>query len=495
MKKELENLKINPVDIKRRVNKTLNADLQERKLYMKYKLFKTALTAALITAITAASAFAVSPVGKEAIGNIISYFQSDKAEELSNIEELAKYNEEIGKSCSKDGYTITLDNVAADDNFIHIFYTIKSDSMPFYDSANSDTAICVNVLNSEFWTECVINNSLACSSNHNSLYGYFADPYTYKAAEKYNVAVSDIPDVFTVELYADKQRKDGSPIIDKLYDGNIKNITNEDREKIWYVSTEINKSIAKSKCVTKDINVKLPWTNGAIAEKVVFSPFGNQLVMVSDAKEANPMLGYVEHDEFARLDQFALYDENGTCLDMLNTDLKWQEDGSSRNSLEFLKGDSGIKQLKFVPMEYIDVEDNVDVVSQKIEEFPLIYEESEYGKVVVTNIRFSDGEIDIDYYHDGFIPYNPGFVLTGANGEDAEPGDKFSCILYTDVHYETNSYTARYVYDKLDENGNHIPADESVSAEALKKNLVNLGIYKKPWFRLDFENTITVDFK
>lgn len=496
MKKEFEEFKINPKDIKRRVNNTLNSDLHERKLYMKHKFFKTALIAASITAITAVSAFAISPDVQEAIGNIISYFQSNKAKEMTSIDELSKYNDDIGKSCSKDGYTLTLDNVAADDNFVHVFYTIKSDSAPFYEGDNSNFETYSDVINPTLLVDCVINGSLAGCNNHNSRYGYFSDPYTYKVAEKYNVATSDIPEIFTVELYAYKIAEDENPIVEKLYNENIKNITDEDRAAVWYVNTNINKSNAKLNCVTKDINIKLPWTNGAIAEKVVFSPFGNQLVMVSEAKNFDSNLDYVPHDDLARIDQFALYNENGECLDMLNTDLTWNADGSSRNSLEFLKGDSNTKQLKFVPMEYIEpVNDYDDIVNQKVGEFPLIYEESEYGKVVVTNIRFSDGEIDIDYYHDGFVPYNPGFVLTGANGEDAEPGDKFSCTLYTDVHYETKSYTARYVYEKYDENNNLIPAGESVKAEVLKNNLVNLGIHKKSWFKLDFDNAITVDLK
>ena len=120
---------------------------------------------------------------------------------------------------------------------------------------------------------------------------------------------------------------------------------------------------------------------------------------------------------------------------------------------------------------------------------------SGYGSVVVTDVRFSDGVIAIDYYKDGFILYDPGFQLTNDAGENAEPGGKLGCVLYTDVHHETNSYTARYVYDAFDEDGNRIPADESVSAEALKANFTTLGVCDNNDVTLDFDNMVVVDLK
>ena len=118
---------------------------------------------------------------------------------------------------------------------------------------------------------------------------------------------------------------------------------------------------------------------------------------------------------------------------------------------------------------------------------------SDYGSVVVTGVRFKDGEVAIDYYKDGYVLYDPGFVLENDSGETAVPGGKLGCVRYTDVHYETNSYTARYVYDAYDENGEKIPADESVSAEKLKENLTTLGIFENSYIALDYDNAVTVE--
>ena len=107
---------------------------------------------------------------------------------------------------------------------------------------------------------------------------------------------------------------------------------------MWYISTDIDKSKVKVSSITKDINLKLP-NSDATVEKAVFSPFGNQLV-ISTPSTGDP------DNVIANIDSFALYDENDTCLDILNSDLSVNGDGSSRNSLEiFFKANKDTKQL------------------------------------------------------------------------------------------------------------------------------------------------------
>ncbi len=481
-------LKIEPNNIKNKVNAELNADLRERKVYMKSKILKTTVIAMAITILLATSVFAMSPAGQTAINSIIAYFSSEKAAEMTDVTKLVQYNEEIGKSFSKDGYTLTLDNVAADDNFIHVFYTIKSDSVPFYEGDSIDAAIYSDAVNNQMITECMINGSYAGRGNHNSYDGYFEDNYTYKAASKYNVAVSDIPDNFKVELYADIVSKEESvknnAVISKLYDDKLKQITDDERASVWYISADVDKSKVKLESITKEIGVRLNWS-GAMIEKAVFSPFGNQLVVSTEKDTAD--------DAIACIDNFALYDENDIALDILNTDLTSSTDDSSRNSLEFLKADKNTKQLKFVPIIYLEHGDS-DVTEQKIGTYPLEYQISDYGKIVVTDIRISDGMIEIDYYKDGFVMYDPGFVLTDENGKNAEPEGKLGCTLYNDVHYDTNSYTARYVYEEYTKDGRKVSFSEKVSADKIKESFINLGVYKMDYIKLDFDKAVTVNF-
>lgn len=463
---------------------------QEMKKSTIKKTGRTAVVAAALIAALATSAFAMTPTGQETISSIIAYFQNDRATEMTSMEELAKYNEEIGKSFTKDGYTITLDNVAADDNFVHVFYTIKSDSVPFYEGDTPKASMYSDAMRRpQMNVEIAINGEIAgWNANHNTVDGYFVDNYTYKSAAKYNVAGMDIPDIFKVELFGEVVQPDGelSETYLKLFkmDGYAE-MTEEDKASLWYVAADVDKAKVKVDTVSKDINAKLTWMEGGTLEKAVFSPFGNQLVISTSLSD---------YDDYYRADQFALFDENGNSLDVINTDLRGSVDGSSRNSLEFLKANKDTAKLKLVPIKFNEHGD-ANVPELPVGTYPLTYKVNNYGSVVVTDIRISDGQVEIDYYKDGFVMYDPGFILMDANGENAEPGGKLGCVLYHDVHYDTNSYTARYVYDALDENGKPIPMDDSLKAENLKNKLKTLGVIEQMYVELDYDNAMEVSLK
>ncbi|MCH5212985.1 MAG: DUF4179 domain-containing protein [Oscillospiraceae bacterium] len=477
-------LKIGADGIKSRVIAAMKADLPERRYYMRYKILKTTAIAACVAVVGISTVFAASPEGREVISSIISYFQNEKATEMTSLEELAKYNEEIGASMTKDGKTLTLDSVAADDNFVHVFYTITSDT-PFY-TGDDPLAQGAVVAENQMCVECVIDGRLAIDY-YNSVDGYFVDPYTYKSAYKFNVSTGTIPEIFKLEIYMGNY--DSAAML-KLYQDTADEITDEDMTDVWYVSADVDKSAVKVETLTKDINMTL--APGVKINKAVFSPFGNQLVVSTNEDNDDSGLAYKVFGGFA------LYDENGTSLDILNKGLFWNSDGISTNAFEFLKADINTKQLKIVPLKPKphDGDWNHNVIERKIGKYPIRYEMSSgYGSVVVTDVRFSDGVIAIDYYKDGFLLGDPGFDLLNDAGENAEPGGKLGCVLYNDVHYETNSYTARYVYDAWDENGNRIPADESVSADTLRTNFTTLGVSDTDYVKLDFDNAIIVDLK
>ena len=104
------------------------------------------------------------------------------------------------KAYTKDGYTLTLDNVAADDNFVHVFYTVTSENEPFYNSSDNNAPIWSNNLNVSADIRCVINGKLSDVSNNNHESGYFVDQHTYKCAKKYNVSGYNIPNKFNLEI-------------------------------------------------------------------------------------------------------------------------------------------------------------------------------------------------------------------------------------------------------------------------------------------------------
>lgn len=241
--------------ILKNVNNKINVSPEERKIYMKRKYLKITSIAAVICALAVTTAFAADPISGK-IGEIISYFQNDNAVEMTSLEQLANFNDSIGKSISKDGYTLTLDNVAADDNFVHVFYTVTSENEPFYNNSDNNAPIWSNSLNVSADIQCVINGKLTGVSNNNHENGYFVDQHTYKCAKKYNVSGYNIPNKFNLELFAFISKADTSeenyPVaFTKLFNGQYDGITDNDKNAVWYISTDIDKSKVKISSITK----------------------------------------------------------------------------------------------------------------------------------------------------------------------------------------------------------------------------------------------------
>lgn len=468
-KKEMEAIfsKIEPdEELKTKIIQRIEQQPQKTKR-MHFRKPTMVLAASLAAVICVTTAFAAAPAIQETIGDIISYFQSKEAVELSSAAELAKFSEKIGKSVTKNGYTLTLNNVAADDNYIHIFYTLKSEE-PFFQN---------NIrLENNIFLDCIVDGKLAgYTSNHNQEEGYFSDKYMYTGVMKYSLAEEDIPNNFQIELFGYTDKNDLSQIT-----ASNAVLSDKQKEELLYLSTNVDKSAATVQSVSKKINTPIPWLH-ATAEKVVLSPFGNQLVLS------------IESNHVADSDFFALFDENGKSLDILNTTLRETDDSFSKNSFEFLKADKHTKSLQFVPV-ILQSHGDIEPVYKPIGTYPIEYRTSDYGKIVVTDIRISDGKIEIDYYKDGFVFLDPAFHLADEHGNNAEPGGKLGCTLYTRVHHDTNSYTAVYQYEEYDYLGNRRPIHEGVRAEALSNNFKQLGLYEHS-YRLDFDKAVTVHLK
>ncbi len=488
---ECEDYKIDARSVSERVNRAINADLKERKAFMRRKVLKTSLIAAAAAVLSVTTALAATSVGRETLGNIISYFSSDKAVEMTSLEELSRYNETIGASDTRHGYTLTLDNVACDDNYLHIFYTIKSDKKLVEDMETQTPT------EDSMWVETLLDGKMLIGGNHTQFDSYPVDCYTVKYAEKLNVAAMDIPDSFNIELFGIKKSSDDEmgAAVENLFSRNKNTggeftFTDEDRANIPCVSADIDKSAVRVNTVTKELDYEFEYKDSdggsstAVIKKIVFSPFADQFVIEDENGGGAAMT----------VSSCAMTDDKGNYLDILNTGLIGGREGEKCvNAFEFLKGSPDMKSFTLIPVTLKESNEQPRLITQKVgEALPMVFEESEYGKVVITDIRISDGEIDIDYYKDGFVMYDPCFVLLDENGDNAEPGGKLGCTLYTDVHYDTNSYTARYVYEKYDGNGQRMKINDSVKKEALENSFKNIGIYVSAEIALEFDKAITV---
>ena len=103
---------------------------------------------------------------------------------------------------------------------------------------------------------------------------------------------------------------------------------------------------------------------------------------------------------------FALFDDKNNSLDVLDKGGSGvnTKTGIASNSYEFLKADKDTKLLTLVPISFAHSVENKELEPQSIGNLPIVFETSEYGKVVIEDIKITDTEIKYTYYKDGVVP-------------------------------------------------------------------------------------------
>ena len=442
-------VKIDTERVKQLTMQKLRADGVERVSIMKKRNIKLYAAAAVLCAVTVTSAFASEAVrGK--LGEIISYFNSDKAEQLSDAQQLERLNVGFGESVTKGGYTLTLDNVAADDNYVNVFYTLKSE-MPY--GGNEP----------DLYVTCLIDGkAMEFESNHNRRSYYSEDNQTLRFAEKYNISTVELPDKFSLELVGDPNYQNSSDITNKIWQG--KKLTDNEKAGLLYIKAEIDKSAVRAESITKKLDIPL-WQKGTKLTKFVYSPFGSQLVVTS-----------APYADFENEVYFAAFDETGKSLDILNTGERHSEKEDSVNSHEILKVTPSTKQLTLVPIIFGTSAGECEILKNPADVFPSEFAVTDTGRIVGTGMHYADGEISVDYYNDGFAPFDPQFEFYDESGNEIPFTDAVQTV---DVHYDTESYTMRLTWS---------------AGTSLENRVKTLGCLKE-YEKLDFDKAIKVDIQ
>lgn len=477
-------LKFDTKRIKSRTNRVLNEDPIEKKIYIRHKKTYITLIAAAITILCFATAFAAD--------NIISYFQSEKAVEITNIEELENHSQRIESSVSRDGYTLTINEIAVDDNFMHIFLTITSHELKIWENTK---------IRPFFY--CRLNGQIISDENNSDSHGYYADDYTYRIALKYNISQFDIPEEFTLELYSVPGYEDRGEFEEGYLNREYLELTEDDKSKLAYLCVEANKSsiVENERIYETDQTFEYEDFNGGTAigkiSKIIFSPFGSQIVVKDSlgglgAKRVMDMAVADDSGEFVDIISSditgAAFDENGYLTKILPETIENGREYS--NSVEFIKGSADTEYLAFIPASSFG--NGKCSVRQPVGSYPITFEVNEYGKIVVTGIVIQDGGISIQYFKDGYVKGNPEFDLTDADGNIIDLG-KYPGVFY-ETNYETNSYTVTYYYNEYGNDGKKpLPSDGSLSKESLESRLHSITVKAEDDYTLDYENAVRIE--
>ena len=378
------------------------------KKYQYKKVTKVAASIAVISTLTITTTFAVE--------YIIDYFNQNKQSlYLSDKNDFEKTSNNINLAVKDKGIEFTIDNISIDDNYIMVFHTSKRDKNinKIDKDAYLDNPIISTYMDGERIEESsgIIEHE-ATYISENELKGMQKIDVSSVNIDNNDEIVFRVNNIFCIE-------------------GN------------WEISLKVDKlkSVNNNYNVNKDytINQTYDYNNEKIdikhninVEKVLISPLANTIRINEKPtkvfKDWTPMLG----------NSFALFDDKNNSLDVLDKGGSGvnTKTGIASNSYEFLKADKDTKSLTLVPISFDNSIENKELEPQSIGNLPIVFETSEYGKVVIEDIKITDTEIKYTYYKDGVVP---GYLTLWFYDEEGDEID-----ISSSVKESLDRHTGRY---------------------------------------------------
>jgi hypothetical protein len=397
-----------PEKFNKNINDTL-ANLPGRKKFRK-PITKAALVAAIVAAISGTTVFATTnPAVKSMVSGIISHFDGGKnSRYISDKGNFEKFNKSVGVSAEDKGIRFTVDSIATDDNFMNIFYTIES-QQPINMFPNDVEAKVFEAFLSTPFLNLRINGKEAKHSNNNDIDAHFESDKVLKVMRRFNVSQTTLPQEFDLEISTDEIFR---------------------TKGIWAIAARVDKSDVSVETKTVKPNIKKnidlgDYDHNITIDKVSISPFGNQMVITE--RTWNDRLFHI----------FAIFDDKGNNLDVLNTDMMGTGFGKATNSFEFIKGSTDMKYISLVPIKFTE-SGKAAIEKSDINKLPISFKTNNAGSRVVDSIEFDKNVIRIKYHNEGVQLWDPAFLFYDANGNELDLG---TCGSSTAVDRQTGQFT------------------------------------------------------
>lgn len=348
-----------------------------------------------------------SPLVGEMTSGVIDYFNVPRDfKYISKQAVYEQYNSQMGVSASDQGIKVTVDNLAVDDSYINVFYTVESEK-PIRLLGDEETIEQwrINWTAPHFWFK--EDGRYIEPPAQNEIDAYLEDPYTLIGMQRFAV-VGTLGDTVNLEIYADE-------IFGK--------------EGRWHIPLSVDKSsvAVESLTVTPKLKAKVStgwngeYKHDITVEKVSISPFGNQIVLSERAENT--------------FSQFALRDEQGRYLTVIPTATY----GGNffikvTNNFEFIGGRTDMKELTLIPIVTGDEDDGLpapQLMSAEIGSYPIFMPESELGGYVMEDLELTSEKAVATFRQEGAVGISyPDLRLLG------EDGDNLSFTAFHDDSYD-----------------------------------------------------------
>lgn len=369
-------------------------------------------------------AVVASPLVSSMTSGLISYFDAPRDfKYLSQQAAFEQFNSQVGISAEDQGIKVTVDNLAVDDNYINVFYTIESEEpIQLLGNEHDLEQWRINWTAPIFWFKEA--GRYIQPPAQNEVDAYMENAYTLKGMQRFAV-MENLQDKLNLELYANE-------IFSKK--GN------------WHIAMSVDKSsvAVESLTVTPGIKAKVTsdWKgerkHDITIEKVAISPFGNQIVISERA----------ENTFF----QFALRDDKGQYLTMIpagtyggNFIMK------ATNSFEFIGGRTDMKELTLIPIALGADDDGLPaprLVAVEIGNDPIPMPQSELGGYVMDSFVITKEKAVATFHQEGAVMImDPTLMLLDEKGELLD----FEVFHDADYNRETGEITITLTFQNASE--------------------------------------------
>lgn len=417
--------KFNDIKMPESIDDLTKTAIKRGKKYKKNRKYKNIMTASAVVIVIGTSIIGIgiaNPSIADAIPilkNIVEYFKNNNESIYKGDKgDLEKTSTDINLTTKDKGIELTIDSVSIDDNYITIFHTVKSEkNIKEYNEAYEEAHFANPIEDAYIDGKNITPSGLI---EHEAIYISEKELKGLRKIDVSNVEIENGDKIeFRVEeIFGIEGDWRISAVVDKSK--SISETYNYEIDKDFIINKEYDYHGEKIN-VKHDINI----------EKVIISPLASKIIISEKTTK-----GY--DDWYPRIgNDFALFDENGKSLDVIDKGGTMSTIGVTTNSEEFIKASKDTKSLTLVPMSYDENIQNSMFEPQLIDKLPIIFEMSEYGKLVIEDIEITDKQIKYTYYKDGVVPHYPNLWFYDEKGNEIE----FSSSIKESLDRHTGRYT------------------------------------------------------
>lgn len=370
---------------------------------------RTAVCIGVAAALVVGAAAATPTVVKMAQG-VIDYFHTGRTSEYDALQtEYEQFNAAVGASKTVDGVTLTIDNIALDDSYMSIFFTMSSETPLEQVGTDSEPESWrAGWTAPVFWAK--VNGKELDTTGMVDNEAYFVDDYTLKGVHRLALKET-LPEQFDLLLYTRGTSR--------LNESDIQFELSIDKSAVAVETRTIEPE--------QDFTVQISGTDESGKNYTINRTPRIERLSISPLSSTITLSERVNGDDIP-WDGFVLRDDKGNFLLRLSSGMTSSAFGRSVNVFEFIGADETTKSVTLIPIKWSY---HAHEVKGTLESLPLT-DDCENGVTLESIEVGSDRAVATFSVRGAVWQENGQFNLTDADG-NALSFNKFAAIeSYTD---------------------------------------------------------------